>query len=334
MKKIEAYIADWSFSQDVRPEQAELLTHVNYSFGLIKEGKVSIDHLSNCFRLKKLQKDYPFLRVNLSVGGWGAGGFSPAVATKQGRERLARSAMDVMREMNLDGIDWDWEYPGSDAAGIEWSKDDPQHVTELLVLMREKLDALEKETGKKLEQSIAVGAGRVKDYIWAEALPVLDTVNLMTYDMTGSFCTPVTNLGKAEYAVYSVEECVEDFAKAGVPKEKLLLGAAFYFHVFEGVKEEQPFGKMYEKKGRNFGADQLDAGWRRVWDEKTQSAHYRKENALATGDDEASLYHKYLYMERESLAGAIIWELNHDRKNRLLPYLAGKEVHNEKLDSI
>ena len=326
MIRTEGYISDWAFHDDFREEQAACLTHVNYSFGLVKDGMVSIAHLKQRERLKKLQKDFPQLKVNLSVGGWGAGGFSPAVSTAGGREKLAKSAINVMKEMNLDGIDWDWEYPGSDAAGIEWSADDSVNVTELLVLMREKLDALEKETGRKLEQSIAVGAGRVQDYLWEKALPALDTVNLMTYDMTGGFCTPVTNLMKADYAVYSVEECAADFVKAGVPKEKLLLGAAFYFHVFEGVDETFPFGKAYKKKGRNFGADQLDESWRRVWDEKTRSAYFVNGNAVASGDDEASLQCKRQYIEKEGLGGSIIWELNHDRKNRLLPYLAGKKA--------
>ena len=326
MKRTEAYISDWAFHQDLTEDQASCLTHVNYSFGLLKDGIVSIVHLKQRERLEKLQRDFPQLKVNLSVGGWGAGGFSPAVSTAESREKLAESAITVMKEMNLDGIDWDWEYPGSDAAGIEWNTDDPVNVTELLVLMRKKLNALEREMDKKLEQSIAVGAGRVKDYLWDKALPTLNTVNLMTYDMTGGFCTTVTNLRKADHAVYSVEECVADFERAGVPREKMLLGAAFYFHVFEGVDEVFPFGKAYEKKGRNFGADQLDESWRRIWDEQTQSAYYKKGNAIATGDDEESLACKCRYIQTENLAGSIIWELNHDRSNRLLPYLAGKKA--------
>lgn len=325
MKKMEAYLSDWAFHQDLRPEQAALLTHVNYSFGHVVDGQVSIAHLANRSRLEKLQRDFPELKVNLSVGGWKADGFSPAVATAEGREKLAESAIRVIREMQLDGIDWDWEYPGSDAAGIACDEKDPENMTAFLVLMRQKLDGLGAEMNHYLEQSIAVGAGRVRDYFWKECLPALDTVNLMTYDMTGGFCTPVTNLAKAEHAVYSVEECVNDFVKAGVPREKLLIGAAFYFHVFEGV-EEMPFGKPYHEKGGNFGADQLDESWKRIWDGETKSAYFRKGDVLATGDDEQSLREKRQYMDRAGVAGAIIWELNHDRKNRLLPYLAGKEA--------
>lgn len=322
--KIEAYIADWGFKRELAAEQAKLLTHVNYSFGHVVDGQVSIAHLENRQRLERLQKDFPEIKVNLSVGGWGADGFSQAVETAAGREKLAQSAVKIIKEMNLDGIDWDWEYPGSDAAGIAWHEKDPERMTDFLVLMREKLDALEKENGKYLEQSIAVGAGRVQDYLWEKALPTLDTLNLMTYDMTGGFCTPVTNLGAAEYAVYSVEECVDAFVKAGVPREKLLIGAAFYFHMFEGVDENQPFGKPYRCKGRNMKADDLDDTWQRIWDEKTKAAHFVQGDRLITGDDEVSLDQKRLYIEKEGLAGVIIWELNHDGKNRLLPHLAGK----------
>lgn len=322
---IAAYIADWGFHEDLKKEQVQYLTHVNYSFGLIKDGEVSIAHLQERKRLEKIQAQFPQIKVNLSVGGWGAGGFSEAVATEEGREKLSESAIRVIREMKLDGIDWDWEYPGSDAAGIVFAADDAEKMSLFLVLMGEKLKALGKETGKCYEQSIAVGAERTRDYCWEKVLPVLTTVNLMTYDMqSNAYCGHATNLCKAETAAFSVEESVQAFYEAGVPKEKIMLGAAFYFHVFEGV-EEATIGKPFQKKGRNFGSDHLDDTWQRKWDKKAQAAYYVKGDTLISGDDEASLYGKYQYIQKEKLAGAILWELNHDRKNRLLPYLAGQK---------
>ena len=236
--RIVGYLSDWGYKKQLTQQQANCLTHINYAFGLVVDGEVSIAHLKRLEKLSQMRKMYPHLKVNLSIGGWGADGFSQAVKTKEGRERLAASALAVLKKMDLDGLDWDWEYPGSDAAGILCREQDPENMTDFLVLMRRKMDELSRKTGKTYEQSIAVGAGRVQDYGWEKALPVLDTVNLMTYDMTGNgLCTPVTNVGKAEHAVYSVEECVAAFEQAGVPREKMLLGAAFYFHVFEGVEE-------------------------------------------------------------------------------------------------
>ena len=323
--RIEAYISDWAFDCDLTPQEAACLTHVNYSFGLICDGVVSTAHLRQLDRFCRMQQAFPHLKTNLSIGGWGAGGFSEAVATQEGRERLAQSAIQVVTELNLSGIDWDWEYPGADDAGISCSPDDPRNMSDFLVLMREKLDTLGKETGRYYEQSIAVGAGRVQDYHWAKVLPALDTVNLMTYDMgMNGRAGHMTNLRNAPTAAYSAEQSAADFHNAGVPKEKLLLGAAFYFHVFEGVDAVSPMASAYAQKGRNFGHDALDDSWEYRWDETAQAAVYLKNGTLLSGDDPRSLHMKREFVEEEGLGGFIIWELNHDRKHILLPCLAGK----------
>ena len=323
--RIEAYIADWGFHQDLTKEQADCLTHVNYSFGHVVDGRVSIDHLEQRPRLEKLQKDFPHLKVNLSVGGWGADGFSQAVATAEGRELLASTAISVIREMDLTGIDWDWEYPASDEAGIACQPADIQNMSDFLVLMRQKLSALTQETGRYYEQSIAVGANHTEDYICPQVLPVLDTVNLMTYDLhMPGMTSHMTGLRANPGAAFSVEESVAAFHAAGVPKEKMLLGAAFYFHVFEGSQLPEPFAKPYQSKGGHFPFHALTPDWERRWDEKAQAAYYVKGDTVLSGDEEQSLMLKYRYILDEGLAGAILWELNHDPRNVLLPHLAGK----------
>lgn len=322
-KRIVGYLADWSYHAQLKEEQAKHLTHINYAFGLIREGEVSIAHLQKLDQLEQLRKTYPQIKINLSVGGWGADGFCDAVATPESREKLALSALRVVKEMNLDGIDWDWEYPSSDAAGIKCSKDDPGNMTDLLVLMREKLDAFSRETGKKYEQSIAVGADRVHDYLWDRALPALDTVNLMTYDMSmGGKAGHVTNLYPSEGAAYSAAQSAADFMKAGVNGEKILIGAAFYFHAYEGVDVHAPLGSGMEKRGRNINHDGLDDSWEERWDDRAKAAYYVKDGVLLTGDDPRSLKEKRRFIEEKGLGGVIIWELNHDRKNLLLPCLS------------
>ncbi len=323
--RIVAYIADWAFHQDLTPDEAACLTHIHYSFGLIRDGEVSLDHLTQLERLRRLRQQFPRLKVSLSVGGWGAGGFSEAVATVEGRQRLADSAIRTVQELDLTGIDWDWEYPGSDAAGIAFSPDDPARMSDLLVEMRAKLDALGAETGRYYEQTIAVGANRTGDYDWPRVLPTLDTVNLMTYDMTmEDRAGHATNLHSCPAAAYSAQQSAADFRKAGVPREKLLLGAAFYCHAYEGVALPQPLGNAYAGKGRNIPHDAIDQRWQRRWDEQAQAAYWLSGATMLTGDDEGSLAAKRQFIQQEGLGGVIIWELNHDRKHRLLPVLAGK----------
>ena len=54
----------------------------------------------------------------VSIGGWGADHFSEAAFTEQSRARFTDSAVRLMREHRLDGIDIDWEYPTLPGPGI------------------------------------------------------------------------------------------------------------------------------------------------------------------------------------------------------------------------
>lgn len=56
-----------------------------------------------------LRKQNPQLKVLLSVGGWGARGFSGAASTPETRAVFIQSVMEIMQKYGLDGIDLDWE---------------------------------------------------------------------------------------------------------------------------------------------------------------------------------------------------------------------------------
>ena len=120
---------------------------------------------------------------------------------------------------------------------------------------------------------------------------------------------------------FRTKDSLEDFEKAGVPREKILIGAAFYLHAYEGVDEKAPLGSRMEKRGRNIPHDNLGIEWTEKWDEKALAAYYVKGNVLMTGDDRRSLIEKRRYIDQQGLGGVIIWELNHDKKNLLLPCL-------------
>jgi len=325
--KIAAYVADWSFHRDIIMEDAAKLTHLNYSFGLVKDGAVSVAHCGNLPRLIRAHEMYPSLKINLSIGGWTAGGFSEAVATAKGREALAQSAVKLIDELPLTGIDWDWEYPGSGEAGIACAEDDPEKVTLLLTRTRELLDERGARDGKYYEQSIAVGASRTEDYIWNDALPTLDSVNLMTYDMAMPGMAALhTNLRPSPNAAYSAETSVEDFVKAGVPAEKLFIGAAFYFHRYLGVKSKGGAAAAMEKRGEGFSYrtfKEEEAQFERFIDEQAGASAYRRGEEYLSGDDPDSLRLKGAYVRERGLGGVIIWELNHDVEGELLSALYG-----------
>ena len=75
----------------------------------------------------------------------------------------------------MDGIDIDWEYPGSGTAGISFSSADKENFT---LLMRDVRQAVGKD---KLLTIATAATGRYYDFRAIE--PYVDYVNIMAYDM-------------------------------------------------------------------------------------------------------------------------------------------------------
>lgn len=95
---------------DINKLDVRQITHLNYSFGLVYNNEkdetnaalkdpaklhqiwLSPKVASDLALLPQLRKQNPNLKVLLSVGGWGARGFSGAAATKESRAVFIRSA--------------------------------------------------------------------------------------------------------------------------------------------------------------------------------------------------------------------------------------------------
>src|ERR671936_1709812 len=133
--------------------------------------------LGNFEELRALKAQYPNLKVLISLGGWTwSRYFSDAALTKESRERFVSSCIDLFIKGNLpdpgwggmggpgaaaglfDGIDIDWEWPGSEGnAGNLISDRDRANLTRLLEEFRRQLDRYGKATGR--------------DYLLTEFLP-------------------------------------------------------------------------------------------------------------------------------------------------------------------
>jgi chitinase len=106
---------------------AEKLTHINYAFALVRpDGEVVLgaEAPERLAQARALKARNPQQKILLSVGGWGADHFSDAALTAESRRKFAASAVAVLKEHALDGIDLDWEYPGqpdNDGATGAWS---------------------------------------------------------------------------------------------------------------------------------------------------------------------------------------------------------------------
>lgn len=110
-KVIVAYVTSWS---SVMPDPS-VMTHINYAFGHVNDNHdgVRIDNEERLRSIVALKRINPSLKVLLSVGGWGSGGFSEMAADKGWRWCFASHCRFLVESFGLDGIDIDWEYPSS-----------------------------------------------------------------------------------------------------------------------------------------------------------------------------------------------------------------------------
>ena len=131
---------------DINKLDVRQITHLNYSFGLVYNDEkdetnaalkdpaklhqiwLSPKVASDLALIPTLRKQNPNLKVLLSVGGWGARGFSGAAATQESRAVFIRSAQEIVEKYGLDGIDLDWEYPVNGAWGW-WQASPPTGIT-------------------------------------------------------------------------------------------------------------------------------------------------------------------------------------------------------------
>jgi chitinase len=320
------------------PISARKLDVINFAFAVVDaQHRVHLpdaDGPRTLDRLVKLRRDNPELKIVLSIGGWSAGNFSEAAATAQARTVFTDSAMALLRTHDLDGLDIDWEYPTLDDAGISASLDDKANFTALLGQLRTALDAEGRTRHRAYVLSIAAAEGRFASGLDLPRIaPLLDWINLMTYDFHGSL-TPTTGhaagLGASKLDpdhARNGEAAAKDFLDAGVPAAKINLGMAFYGRRFGDVTDAQH--GLYQRFASDGGfisygeivqGKLLQHGFTRYWDADAQSAWLWNPatRQMISYDDPQALQAKVDYVREHGLGGVMYWEYRQDDGEALL----------------
>ena len=338
----------------VTADDARKLDLINIAFGTIRDGLLFYPHRDETLtEIKRIREANPDMKFLLSVGGWGAGGFSDMAKTAEGIAAFTASCAQAVRDMTLDGIDIDWEYPTIGSAGIDHAPEDRENFTSLLAALRDMLDGLsgpadEAGAGRKM-LTIAAGAGKyMTDAVEiGKIVPLLDYISLMTYDMAGGWTpachhTALYPTGHPDVRNMSVDTTVKLYEEAGVPAEKLVIGAAFYSRRWTHIPAGDNLGfgeRCYDPADRDSGLwgpgygdlvtkylnhDAPESkGWIVVRDEV---AHARwmynpeKEEFLSY-DDEESVREKAAYAQNTGLRGVMYWEHGNDPTKKLLAAL-------------
>lgn len=314
-----------------RDEDAPMLDQLNYAFALVKDGRVSGDHWQHIDAYKAFIARHPHILPVVSVGGWGAGGFSEAAATEEGRQLFVSSALTLMEEHGFLGLDMDWEYPGSDAAGIAASPNDRENFTLLLEALRSGLDALTARDGKHRLLAAALGASSqlVKHIECIKVGKLLDQVNLMTYDMyqSGKCCHHTALFAGTDTEAYSAQRAVQDYVAAGIPAEKIMLGCAFYARVYEHDGSRMPpvNAPSPSNGGDTMPYDRIvaDEALTHAFDEAASAAYAYDGKRYLTHDSPISIFRKRAYVHANGLMGLMCWEYGEDHEGELLRAMHG-----------
>jgi chitinase len=265
---------------------AAKLTHLDYAFGTVTAdglcasadawadwgmpfpAALSVDGVAdqagqpiagNLHQLAELKKANPGLRVLISLGGWtGSAFFSDAALTDASRRKLVSSCLGLWIKGNLpglsagvaagifDGVDLDWEWPGSEGnTGNVIRPEDRQNFTLLAAEFRAELDRLGRSSHRHYDLTAFLPAAPAKIDAGFQADRIfryLDFGTVQGYDFHGSWERRTNQqsalrvpAGAPDNPDFSVENAVDAWVSRGAPRSALVLGLPYYGQGWTGT---------------------------------------------------------------------------------------------------
>lgn len=166
------------------------------------------------------QAMHPYQECFLVMGGGGTSKNMYVMGMdKAKREAFAKALVAYAHENGYDGIDIDWE--------TVWSENPPLRVpakelSELLAKIREEMSSLPSNTKLKY---LTVALSSIEHKIADSIQDYVDQINVMIYDCYGD----ADESGVKPHApMNQFKERLANYASAGVPKNKMIVGVPFY----------------------------------------------------------------------------------------------------------
>lgn len=227
-QKVITFFGDWHYWQNrdfiKNGIQYDYLTDVVLSFALPQvDGslRVSGDFYTQLAALRD-ELHARGKKIHYSVGGYTAthelngrllnpDPFSVIVNDENKRAIFVAALLKIVEDYNLDGLNFDWEFPNASDLGA---------LNETLLDIKLALLALEETLGKKLELSIAVSATDFNSKAYNfYSIATVDYVYVMAFDNISG-----------HHSDFNFAKAAVDFwlDRKDVPAEKLVLGIPFY----------------------------------------------------------------------------------------------------------
>ncbi|MFA8299882.1 MAG: glycosyl hydrolase family 18 protein [Hyphomicrobiales bacterium] len=267
-------------------------------------------------------------KVIMAVGGWNHSPLFPAIAKDDSKRALmVSSIIDLVKKYRFDGVDMDWEYPGF--ADHNGSPADTDNFTKLIRELRAALTDLGKDTGKTylLTSAFSTDIEKMKSIDWDAVVPLLDMINVMTYDYFGAWDNTTNHnaplyasgQGNPNFNINSSYKYLVDTYH--IPSSKVNIGVAFYGRAQSGVSTLFSGGAKQvdqETFPEDEGAPSYYNIMKRInqytrhWDDQAKVPYLTKSNGFVSYDDPESIGYKAQYVMDNNIGGVIIWEITCD----------------------
>jgi len=327
---------------------AAKITHINYAFGNVKDGKCVVDDTyaaydkaytadqsvsgvadtwdqplrGNFNQLRELKAKYPNIKVLYSFGGWTySGGFTQAAANPAAFAASCKAVVEDPRWADVfDGIDIDWEYPN--ACGLTCDASGAAAFKNLMSALRSQFGAHYLVTAAITADGSSGGKLDAADYGGASAYA--DWYNVMTYDYFGAFDadgptaphSPLTSYAGIPAAGFNSADAIAKLKAKGVPAAKLLLGIGFYGRGWTGVTQSAPGGAATGPAPGTYEAGIEDYKILKTSCPATGTiagtAYAYCGNNWWSYDTPATIATKMAWAKNQSLGGAFFWEFSGD----------------------
>jgi chitinase len=307
----------------------------------------------------QLKRSYPHLQTFLAIGGWvWSVNFSDVASTPQGRDSLAKSCVKLMVDYGFDGIDVDWEFPGSATTkvgppGMIFRDNDGDNMVALLSRFRTELDTYSAQSKKPYMLTLDIAP--VQWYLTNTQIRVLsngilDWFNIMHYEfaLNGMPTTrhssqlfnnpsdPVYQQNPRRYL--SVDNSIKMFLDAGVSPDKLVIGVPAYGRVYQRVQAGNSYGLFQRFTGSSGGLKNysdilkdIQSGKSKVYFDTIAKASYTYDDdgTFVTFEDVRSMEAKTDYINSNKLGGIMIWDIAKDVNNGFsLAQVAATKLNN------
>nr|WP_086938500.1 glycosyl hydrolase family 18 protein [Thaumasiovibrio occultus] len=277
------------------------------------------------------------VKVMASIGGWSMSKHFPEMAADPVKKERFLQDVDRLMAMGFDGIDIDWEYPGSGGMNFTGTPEDYANFEQLMEDIRKRIGP-----DKLITAAFKAVPAALDGFNWPRLVASMDYFNMMTYDLNGGWSnvaghnSPLYPYPEEEFPGLTLDDLRKWMIAEGIPSEKINFGAAFYGRGVQTTEATAYLGAPTDKRNVNFSVDgpatsavdltnwskfegqpnynflTKQPGWTHSYDATADVPYAVKDQFFLSYDDERSMESKAQYIVDHNLGGIIVWQVHGD----------------------